>query len=378
MTKIVCETATLADAVAKAARVAPTKGKAFDKSRGILFMIVPGASPVKLRIASTDLETTYLQRVATVDANGTDAKWRFPSHLLSGIMASLPPSGQVTLEQNDNDVLLSHAKTEAKLRLLANPNDVLVKGFDPNGLSMVEGFGKKLAQIAWAAHADHPVLSGIHIDGKQLMACNRACLATADCDVPVQEPITVLAAQLTPLLRTHPNLKLRALDKRLELMPDDDTQITTSILGGVYPGVDRIKRTEFQGEFTVNGENLRAGLERMLVLARGERYPRIKCIIEETLWRYNMHVETADNHGTMKDEIAIGPKAWDPSRYGDSFEFFFDPTNIIHAIDAGNAEHPVVKYGPTDKKPLHITDDRGFEFWGMGHIPTPQDKAQGA
>lgn len=374
MTKIVCETATLRDAVTKAARVAPTKGHAYDKSRGVVIEIKPAVDFI--RIKASDLETTYLQRMKVVSIEGAPAAWRFPSQLLAGIMTSLSPSGHVTLDGEGSEVTLSHDKTVAKLRTIEPATDVLVKAFNPNGMKETDNFGYKLDQVSWAVDDNSPILCGVHIDGERLMACDRANLPIVKCSVPVDEPITVVTESLAHLLRTPAGLKLRAEGNRLQLMPDEDTQITCGILAGKYPEVSGIRRTDFGGIFTVKTEALRSGLERLLVLGRGERYPKVKFNIEQKVLKYTMeHPEL----GNIKDEVAIEHTLWS----GNDSEMWFDPDHIIHALDAARSTTtPTFKYGPAvagpTQKALHITDGANFEYWGQPIRPSSSEKAKAA
>jgi hypothetical protein len=57
--KAIFENATIADSIAKASRVAPTKGEAFDKASGILMTLDPEEKTVTLR--STNLMVFYLE-----------------------------------------------------------------------------------------------------------------------------------------------------------------------------------------------------------------------------------------------------------------------------------------------------------------------------
>src|SRR6478735_9046351 len=100
MTKVVFETATIADAIRKADRVAPGKDKAFDKAAGIVIEVDPQAEPPVI-IRATNLDVYSMEWMDVLSVEGDVARWRLPSSLLAQVMSKLPiGSGTtVTLEE---------------------------------------------------------------------------------------------------------------------------------------------------------------------------------------------------------------------------------------------------------------------------------------
>ena len=82
MTKVVFENATIRDVIGKAARVAPTKGSAFEKSNGLLMEVDPDGPEVVLR--ATNLEIFYMEIADVVSIEGPARTWRLPATVISG------------------------------------------------------------------------------------------------------------------------------------------------------------------------------------------------------------------------------------------------------------------------------------------------------
>src|ERR1044071_8618532 len=100
------ETATLSSAIQKAARVAPAKGVAFEKTAGIIMEIDPELDhPVTIK--STDLEVTYLEWVSYVGMLTDKQNLRLPSMTFAGILAGLPVGSTVTLSTESEGGLVN-------------------------------------------------------------------------------------------------------------------------------------------------------------------------------------------------------------------------------------------------------------------------------
>lgn len=361
MTMLICETAVLADAVQKAARVAPSKGAAFDKAQGVMLEVRPD-KPSPLYVKASDLEVTYLQRVPVVSVEGDDMNWRFPSALFAGIMSSLPMgAGQnVTLTSIDGNIEILAGKKRAVIRLIASDVFPTIKPFDPAGMATVDDLARRVEQAAWSTDNDSPVLCGIRIDGENVAGCDRTNLVMAPCKVPIDASITVPLRTVAPLLRNIGPVQMRATDYRLELMPDGDTQITSILLSGAYPKVELIKREEFSGSFHVSRDVLIEAINGMLVLVRGERYPYLHIHLEPNVMSLDMEVSET---GKMQDSIEIDG--------GDSFDLWVTPQNIMNAVSHANRDNVEIHYGPTNMQPIRVTDGDGYEFWGMPLRPPP-------
>lgn len=355
MTTIKCETATLADAVNRAARIAPNKGAAFDKAQGVIIEVRP-SNPSPVYIKATDLEVSYLQRVPTIEATGDDVLWRLPSTLIAGVLSNLPlgAGNEVTLSDEGSIVTITAGKKISTIRSIDPTAFPLIKPFDPNGMATVEDLAKRVSQAAWATDAANPIFSGVHIDGTSIVACDKISAVFVPCVVPVDEPITVPLRTVAPLFKNVGPMKMRATSERLELMPDADTQITSSLIAAAYPNVKAITRDDFAGSFLVDVESLASSVTSMLVLVRGERYPSMHMdLVEHSL---NLHMEVPDL-GRMEDTLTVDG--------GTDFKMKFSPGRLVEAITHGGKSTIRLHYGPDPHKPVYITDEAGYECWAM-------------
>lgn len=373
MAKITVETATLADAVQKAARVAPNKGAAFDKAAGVLFEIDPIRSSTHIYVKATDLEVTYLQRVPVILVEGDDDLWRIPSALIAGVISNLPLGigSEATLEKTaPHEVTIKCGRKKIKVRMFDPDSFPQIKPFDPAGMAKVDGFPRRLSQAEWATDPESAILAGVHIDGTRLVACDRSRLVIVPCEMPVDAPVTVTLRAIAPVIRNAGSVEVRVQGDRLQIMPDEDTQITSLCLAAVYPKVDGIMRDNFDGEVSCDREVWLDALTRMLVLVKGDRYPRVHV----TLSKDSMMLFLSDDStGEMTDELDVegGPPA------GEEFEIEFSPNTLTSALGAATRQMVTFKYGGRGRSesfkpnmlPIHFYDEGGFDSWLMPLAP---------
>lgn len=342
--KAVASTATLADAVARAARVAPSKGAGFDKACGVLIEGWPFSG--KLVIRSTDLSSTYRQEVAA-DVDG-EATWRLPSALLAGILTGLPmsPGGQVTLtdEGLTAEVKIQAGTAKSRLRLIMGDFPAW-DAFDAEPLVHVSDFGQRVEQVAWATDPKGTVLSGVHINGEKLIACDMYKVCVVPLVVPVETPITAPLLTLAALLKNAGDVSLQATEKKLRLLLDPETQATTELILAEYPNVERVMRDTFSGQVTVSREDLQSAIDRMLVLVAGDRYPRLRVGFGDGVVMLKMEDEQA---GVMQNEVDCkGGQA-------DTFIIELTPRSFIGALAHANHPEVTVKYGPKDDQTISV------------------------
>lgn len=361
MKTVTVDTATIAEAVSRAARVAPTKGAAYDKASGVLIEVRP-ESDSRLRIKATDLEVSYWQRVQVLEIGDEAVDWRFPAGILAGILAGFPTDSgsktKFTQTDDSDDVIITCGRRKSRLRVIRD-DFPKIKLFDPETLTPVSGFAKRISQVAWAVHPDSAPLSGVHIDGENLVACDRIRLVFMPCEVPLAEPVTVPLGPLVGLLKGANDVRVAADENRLMLMPDDDTQMTAIVYQSAYPNVGAIRRDEYRGEFTVKKSLFADALGGMLVLVKTERYPRVRLDITNDRLDLSMRV---DEVGLMEDvlDIAGGELPDNPP-----FTIWFSPQNLLSAINNSVEDEVKIQYGPGDLAPVHVTDSSGYDCWLM-------------
>ena len=370
MTTVTFENAALASAVARAARVAPTKGTAFDKAAGILMTVRPDDVNVACDVRSTNLEVDLVEAVDTIgiDSTETEIRWRLPSALLSGLMSALPvgTGKTVTFRQERNTIHIDSGKMKASLQLLPSADYSTWDRFDPEGLQPVEGFAQRIASVSWACAKDSIPLSGVRIDGEYLLATDRYRMARVPCKVPVAEPITVPLDVLGPILRTVEDAKVEATSRHLRIMPDAYTQIKAILFDADYPQVERVMNmdADFDAAVIVDREALRSAIQRiMVVTARGDRYPLIRLTFTpDAIGLFTR----AESIGEIEDEIDAEPDTDLTPDGSMEFVVHFTPNFLSDAL--GGTDKPKVKISFTSTSPrrmVKFTDNEGYEAWVM-------------
>lgn len=367
MKTVTLETATLADAVMRAARVAPTKGAAWDKAAGVLIEVYPQNGGT-LRVSATDLDVTYYQRVPVVEVGDEPVKWRVPSALASGWLSNLPMSAgkQIVLTQTDDDnrLQMKAGRSRTKLRLLPAEFFPKITPFDPALLADVPHFARRVEQVEWCTRKEPGALAGVYFDGDELIACDGVRFVTMPlvCPVPSDDqgrpsPFSVPLGSLVNVMRNADDVKLRVTDRRLEIMPDPDIQLTASLYAEPYPDVRRLTAgIVLEHELTFSREQLLDALQRMLVLVKTERYPKVTCSFHKDTLEMKMVLPEV---GETEDEIDVtdGPET--------PFQIFFNPTNLLGVVQNAARESLHLHFEPNAAKPVKFTDESGFTAWLM-------------
>lgn len=351
---LVTETATLADAVQQAARIAPNKGAAFDKAAGILFDVVEDQ---KLRLRSTDLETTFERTIPLVEAPVLAPEpFRLPSAVLSAFLMQLPLGDGHVAELGLSDpstVEVKSGKTKAQFRTLDPSSfpDFSVE-VDVDRLLLVPDFAKRVKQVAWCVARDTAPLTGIHLDGKGMIACDRSRAARVPCDIALDHAITAPLSSLSGVLSASDEVRLGGVGDRLIIVPDPDTVATSTIYPDVYPDVERLwKQTlECDQEVEFDAKEMLSVLSRILTLCRNERYPVMTLTFCDEAMALNMDVEDL---GMVDDEVPC------TTNFAEPFEMRFTPTNFVEALGVigGTA---TLRFQRNALRPIRLFDDDQF------------------
>lgn len=351
--KAVFEVATFVDAVKKANRVAPTKGSALDRSAGIVIEVDPNLSE-RVVMKATDLEVTLRMVVNALEVGDEACRWRIPSRLLFGIIntLSIASGNQIELvDTGDGEIYFRCGKTKAKIRQIRGDYP-LIGSFDASQLDTVDGLSQRLNQVAWATdRQSKSILSGVHMDGTRLVACDRSRLAIVPCAVPVSEPITAPLWELAAVIRNTQEVAIGADENRVLLMPDDYTQATSVLLKGDYANFEPLLVDKTEHELTVPCEALSTVLDRTLVLAKEERETSTNITFGDGCVTVDMQSEI----GKVVDELEI-----EGGHTGEPLKMRFDAEMLRKAIDASGRPRLKIRYGPHALAPVRITDDDGF------------------
>lgn len=363
MTKAVFETATIADAIRAADRVAPSKGAAFDKSSGIVIDLDPSQGTVVVR--ATNGEIYHMAWIDTVELEGVPVTWRFPSAIFSGIMASLPiGSGKnVTLEDKidgpSRSVALSTGRTKCKFMLIDHDYYPSWTVFDPDTLYPAKDFGGRIAQVEWAAAKTEIPISGVYLDGEWAASTNRYQAARVPLLIPdLAAPVTIPGGILGSILKQTGEVRIGVDGNTLMIMPDEHTQIRTVIYDGKYPNIKRIMQTDYPNQVKVRKSDLLEVINRAANFAGASRTPKLRMFFGNEEVACMMQDQEI---GFIGDVVEV------PSQcVHDRTEVRFTPKNIVDAISSSPNEEVTIGYDLA--KPggiIHVNGGSGYDAWVM-------------
>lgn len=357
MTKVVFESATIQDAISKAARIAPSRsGSAFDKASGI--HITVDAERNQVHVRATNTEVFYLEIVDVVSIEGDSKVWLIPSSLLDGICSKLPISSGATVNFEDDGAKLriTQKRMVANLRLQDSSYYPLWDAFDPSDLTPVSDFGARLQQVQWAASkTGSPPVTGINLTSTEVRATDSFRIAITPCDIPqLYEPVTIPAATFTPLMKNLGEVRIGRTDNELLVMPDDNTQVRAVIFAAAYPNVSRVMKRDETESIMINKEELLAMIQQAMVMGQRDRTPLLKLIIGLEELAVMMEDQELGLLGNVME--VPGQAAHDRHYIGVS------PENLIGALEAcPNSEVAFYYSFGMAKKPLRIDGGSGYE-----------------
>lgn len=364
MTSVVFETATFADVIKKAERVAPSKGNAFDKAAGIVIEVSPSVNTVVVR--ATDLNIYSMEWVDFTSIDGPDAVWRVPSKLFAQVVGSLPIGSGKTIKieevknaEGKGHLALSSGRTKAKFNLMQVDHYPAWSAFDPSGLITADNLGGKVALVEWAAAKSDATtqLEGVHFDGTRVVATDRYRLACTDLFIPdLPAAVTVPAGILGQILKQTGEVNLGIDEHQLLLMPDESTQIRAILYGGEYPKVDKIMRREYPDMVKVRKTPLLEVLNRAASFAGADRFPALKLFFGREEIAAMMDNEEV---GLLGDVVEVPGYATH-----NRVQIIFTPKNIIDAVEHCPNEEFEIHYD--HEKPefiMYLNGGSGYEAW---------------
>lgn len=363
MTKVVFETATLADAIKKASQVAPSRGQAFDKAAGIVIEVDP-TQLFPVTIKATDTDVYYMEWVDCVSAEGEKATWRLPSKVFAGFVTNLPIANgkQVTVE----DILvkemtmlrLTQDRKVTKFNLMDHEYYPRWDVFDPDALTPVPDIGGKLMMVDWcSAKDDEGVLSGVHMDGKHAIATDKYRFARVPLDIAhIGEPVTVPASVLTQIMKRTGEVKMAIVNGQLQVMPDPTTQIRATLFDQQYPPLDRVLKFDQPDSITFRKSPLLESVRLAMNFVGSNRTPLLQLFVgQESI---AIFMEGADT-GSMGDVIEIPGQATHQR-----IQLRFTPKNLTEALDSAPNDDVTLHYDQsTPGRPVRLDGGSGYDCW---------------
>lgn len=359
-TTVVFEAGTIADAMKKAGSVAPAKaGAAFDSAAGIVMDILPGTeTPCVIRATDTDIY--FIETLDVVKAEGDPVRWRLPSQLLANVVGSQASgSGKtITFKQlSSSQIQVSSASMRSKINLNGNPNYPAWSPLSGINYSTAPGFGDAVSRVMWAAEKGGvPLLSGFHLNGTHVVTTDRYRVARFPMEIDIKEPITIPAGKVGSLLRGTGDILVGTHADLFVMMPDDYTEIRTTIYGGQYPSIDKIFDLPYPESVTFQKQELIERVQRANHFAGTDRAP--------VLYLY-----------LGRDQLAVMMENREVGQYGDVIDvpgqaqhtrvlLRFSPSMILDSLS--NAPNPAVTlhYNPdATNRPVKIEGGLGYECW---------------
>lgn len=357
MTKVVFETATFADAIKKADRIAPKKGHAFDKAAGVVIEVDP-TGPELAIVRATNLDVFSMEWVNILEWEGEPKVWRMPA-LFASVIASLPiGSGKtVTLEDDGRQIHVKSGKTKARF----NPLDASYfpewDVFDPDSMFSVNDLGGRLTQVEWAADKSAVPINGVYLDGSYAIATDRFRLAAVPLLIPdLETPITVPAGLLGSALKQTGEVQIGVENGMLQIMPDEHTQLKCVIFNEPYPNVNGVMARELPDKVTLNKGPLLEIMQRATNFATGDRIPSLQCFFGKQKIAVMMNNEEV---GLLGDLVEV-PGYCDHDRV----EIRFTPKNIMDAISQAPNEQIDLYYDSSKSLNLvQIDGGSGYRAW---------------
>jgi DNA polymerase III sliding clamp (beta) subunit (PCNA family) len=360
VTKLKFEVATLAGAIKKASRIAPTKaGKALDSSAGIVLEISP-QYPNQITLKATNLEVFYLEVVPAleVQVDGFDGAvpppeveiippviWRLSSSLLAQVIASLPQgSGQsMSMEQIGSQVQIKQNRAVCKLNMINTDGYPRWNAIPPENLYSVEKLGALIAAVEWAASKkDQPPITGVHFNGLAVAATDKYRLAMMPCFIGDMPPVTIPSGVLGAVIRPEADVQIGMVGNTVLLMPDEATQIKTVIYDADFPNVMVYSEYTPPAMFEVSKALILDIIQRATIMTQNDRdTPHVTLIVGAGEFAA-MGLDA--EQGLLGDVIMLNGNQANHKRV----QFKFTPQNIIDGISNAPNDKVVIYYNPDD------------------------------
>lgn len=278
--------------------------------------------------------------------------------MLSGVVGNMPiGSGKlVTFTQKDNTITIQSGRITCRMQLLDPKYYPVWAPFDTDDMKVVSNLATRISQVAWACDKAQVPISGVHIDGEQLVATDRYKLARIECEIPVTAPITVPLEACATLLKGAGDAQMKVDEQFLQLMPDSTTQISAVMFDQKYPGVSKVMRRDQPNSIKISAQELVESIQRSAFLVKSERFPLLRMSFGEEEIRL---VVTVPQKAAQREIIDIEGQA-----IHDSIEIQMTPANFVDALNNCPNDNVTIFYNPeTPDRPIRVDGGSGYEAW---------------
>lgn len=372
-TTAIFDNATLADAVNKAGRIAPTKGAGFDKAAGIQFQVWPQERICRVR--ATNLEVSFEMDIDILEGKGDPRTWRMPSGLLTSLMSTLPIGDGAATEfidrGSDAAIRLKCGRTVVKMNMYEGDLGEGMFAWEPTGgFTVAHDLAQRVEQVSWATDSKSNILQGVHVNGEHLIATDGKVMAMTPAKIETPTPITVPLSTLSALLTGASDCRLGTSAKRCLLQLDEHTRATSVLVEGNYPDIRRAMRTDFLGTMKVHRGQFSDTLDRLMVLARTEKLPRLSLELDGTglVSMLTLDLDIPDI-GRMQDSIDV------ETDFDSIFNISFTPNDIVRALSHCKSDYVHIDFGHADEKKsplsnIQLRDEKDY----ISYIAPRKDK----
>lgn len=370
-TKVVFETATLIEAVRRAASLAPTKGAAFDKAAGIIMEILAGEGEVLFRATDDVTQMTHWVKPSSIDASALETVWRLPSGPFAGVVAKLRPTGQVLLEQDGTGLNLTSGRTKARLQLMDSKSYPRWDVFDEDELVPVENIGTAIRAVQWAASDQvDGALDGVHLRREFAVATNRyrVCRYPLKIEGLPDGGITLAPQSAKAIGEMKGEVRFGTDGHQAFFMPDDDTQIRATLYGEQYMNPKMVYEIEYTDSVKLQAPDFIRMIDLTDQITSGDRStPSLRFYIG----KQQIAVLAAnDEVGQVRDILDVPGQA----THGRRVEIKISPVELSKALNGGeghnvtlnyNSELEYVGVGKQGRlqRVLRIDKDGGYQAW---------------
>lgn len=343
----------LAEAVAAAAKIINT-----NTVMPVLCNVLITAEEDVLVVRSTDLETTYEQRVpvAVTEAGSIT----LPAHVLAKYLAQLEGEDLILNAPADGPVaMLECGRSRVELPIIAATEYPEL----PNGAhEMLRGMeGKSLARaldsVVFSAASDSATqVSGLRLDvsqdGVKTTATDGYRLAQHDGGYREKGfSLVMTAASAETLARgfqlsPHVTLGVLGGDNNHLVADDGRVKIHVRLIAKEYPDLDRVIGNPGIHHIVAPREGLRLALKRASMLADGNARSVHVTLSGDGL---KLHVES-QTHGIGREEIIV---QGDASRV----ELHANAAYLAQILDQIEADNVIIRLGDEPGSPIHVIPD---------------------